>query len=545
MKFRVTLLALLIGTLASATAAQDFTRADTLRGSITPERAWWDVTFYDLLVMPNHNDSTITGVNTITYKVVKPGLVMQIDLQEPLQITRVIQNGQQLSFTNEDHAWFVDMNDIAPVNATREIRIEYSGKPTVARRAPWEGGLVWARDSLDRPWIATACQGIGASVWWPLKDHQSDEPDSMRISLRVPEGMIGVSNGRLRDRRPQVDGTEVFEWFVSNPINSYGVTMNVAHYANFNNIYNGEEGALDLDYWVLDYNLERAKGHFGVVSPMMEAFEYWFGPYPFYDDSFKLIETPFVGMEHQSGVAYGNRYLFGYTGRDLSASGWGMKWDFMIVHESGHEWFGNSITTQDIADMWVHEGFTHYSETLFTEYTYGKEGGDAYVQGIRRNIQNDKPIIGKYGLNNKGSVDMYYKGAAMLHTIRQIIGDDDVFRQILRGLNRDFRHSIVTSAQVEKYISDKAGIDFSKVFDQYLRTIKVPEFHYELAPSGALQYKWDKVVEGFDMPVKVIVGDQTLMLKPSTELQEIQLGIGIESVTVDPNYFVNSINTAK
>lgn len=536
---------LLFGVVIDVASAQELTRADTLRGSITPERAWWDVTYYDLFVIPNPSDSTITGVNTITYKALKPGLVMQIDLQEPLEIDRVLQDSRQLSFAREGNAYFIDMNDLTPANASREIRIEYSGKPTVARRAPWDGGLVWAKDSLDRAWIATACQGIGASVWWPLKDHQSDEPDSMRISLRVPEGMIGVSNGRIRDRRPQVDGTEVFEWFVSNPINSYGVTMNVAHYSNFNDVYDGEGGPLDLDYWVLDYNIEKAKNHFSVVAPMMEAFEHWFGPYPFYEDSFKLIETPFVGMEHQSGVAYGNRFMLGYTGRDLSASGWGMKWDFMIIHESGHEWFGNSITTNDIADMWVHEGFTHYSETLFTEYTYGKEGGDAYVQGIRRNIQNDKPIIGTYGLNKKGSGDMYYKGAAMLHTIRQIIGNDDTFRQILLGLNRDFYHSIVTSALVEQYISKKAGIDFSHVFDQYLRTVKVPEFHYRLSAGGNLEFKWENVVEGFDMPLRIYFGEQSVMLNPTTDVQIVQLQSGIESINIDQNYYVISKNVAQ
>lgn len=545
MRTRVILLGLLFGVVIDVASAQEFTRADTLRGSITPERAWWDVTYYDLFVIPNPSDSTITGVNTITYKALKPGLVMQIDLQEPLEIDRVLQDGRQLSFAREGNAYFIDMNDLTPANASRVIRIEYSGKPTVARRAPWDGGLVWAKDSLDRAWIATACQGIGASVWWPLKDHQSDEPDSMRISLRVPEGMIGVSNGRLRDRRPQVDGTEVFEWFVSNPINSYGVTMNVAHYSNFNDVYDGEGGPLDLDYWVLDYNIEKAKNHFSVVAPMMEAFEHWFGPYPFYEDSFKLIETPFVGMEHQSGVAYGNRFMLGYTGRDLSASGWGMKWDFMIIHESGHEWFGNSITTNDIADMWVHEGFTHYSETLFTEYTYGKEGGDAYVQGIRRNIQNDKPIIGTYGLNKKGSGDMYYKGAAMLHTIRQIIGNDETFRQILLGLNRDFYHSIVTSALVEQYISKKAGIDFSHVFDQYLRTVKVPEFHYRLSAGGNLEFKWENVVEGFDMPLRIYFGEQSVMLNPTTDVQIVQLQSGIESINIDQNYYVISKNVAQ
>ncbi len=522
----------------SSVQAQQFSRADTLRGSITPERAWWDVVFYDLYVIPNPSDSTLKGVNTITYKVVRPGLVMQIDLQEPLEIDRVLQDGKSLPFTREGNVFFIGLESIQMPGMTKEIRIEYSGMPVVARRAPWEGGLVWARDDQQRPWIATACQGIGASVWWPLKDHQSDEPDSMRISLRVPEGLTGVSNGRLRDRRPQSDGTEVFEWFVANPINSYGVTMNVAHYANFSDTYPGEEGVLDLDYWVLEYNLEKAKAHFDVVKPMMEAFEHWFGPYPFYEDSFKLIETPFVGMEHQSGVAYGNRYLFGYTGRDLSGSGWGMKWDFMIIHESGHEWFGNSITTADIADMWVHEGFTHYSETLFTEYTYGKEGGDAYLQGIRRNIQNDKPIIGQYGLNNKGSGDMYYKGAAMIHTIRQIMDDDVRFREMLRAINKTYFKKTTSSEQVEAFISSFVGSDLSALFEQYLRTTKVPVLEYRWTNQG-LEARWNNTVPQFDLPVKVSTGADWVRIRPGAEWTSFpELGAEKLELKADPNVYI-------
>lgn len=535
--FRFFILALLLF-LPSLSSAQNFTRADTLRGSITPERAWWDVVFYDLYVVPNPNDSTLRGVNTITYKVTKPGLVMQIDLQEPLEIDRVLQDGKSLPFTRDGNVFFIGLEGIQMPGMTKDIRIEYSGMPVVARRAPWEGGLVWARDNQQRPWIATACQGIGASVWWPLKDHQSDEPDSMRISLRVPDGLIGVSNGRLRDRRPQSDGTEIFEWFVANPINSYGVTMNVAHYAQFTDSYDGEEGKLDLDYWVLDYNLEKAKTHFEVVKPMMKAFEHWFGPYPFYEDSYKLIETPFVGMEHQSGVAYGNRYLFGYTGRDLSGSGWGMKWDFMIIHESGHEWFGNSITTADIADMWVHEGFTHYSETLFTEYTYGKEGGDAYLQGIRRNIQNDKPIIGQYGLNNKGSGDMYYKGAAMIHTIRQVMDDDERFRSMLRDLNKRYFKKTTTSKQVEAFISEYAGMDLSSVFDQYLRTTKVPVLEYRWTNQG-LEARWNNTVPLFDLPVKVSTGTEWVRIRPGADWAVFpELGMQKAELKADPNVYI-------
>lgn len=547
MMHRVLLLTLLLlGQLSFSLQAQPFTRADTLRGSVTSERAWWDVVFYDLFVHPNPSDSSLVGQNEIHYKVLKPGFVMQLDLQEPMEIERVMQDGQALSFVREGNVYFITMPTMAVLGSTHVLSVQYRGKPTVAKRAPWDGGLVWARDAQLRPWIATACQGIGASVWWPLKDHQSDEPDSMRIKIKAGEGLIGVSNGRLRSRKAQLDGTEVFEWFVSHPINSYGVTMNVASYASLTDQMSGEQGPLDLSYWVLDYNLDKAKRHFAVVDTMIKAFEHWFGPYPFYRDSFKLIETPFVGMEHQSGVAYGNRYLLGYTGRDLSNSGWGLKWDFMIIHESGHEWFGNNITTYDIADMWVHEGFTHYSETLFTEYAYGKQAADAYVQGIRRNILNDKPIIGQYNVQQKGSGDMYYKGAAMLHTIRQIIGDDALFRQILRGLNETYRYGIVRTEEIEKYISTRSGINLTPVFNQYLRTTQIPRFEY-YSHSGMLYYRWSQVVEGFNMPVALSLGSTKITLSPTTTWSQLKVSEAdlAKGIALDPNYYVLTANVPK
>jgi len=544
---RILLLTLwLIGSLSMSLQAQPFTRADTLRGSVTSERAWWDVVFYDLFVHPNPADSSLVGQNDIHYRVIKPGFVLQLDLQEPMEIERVMQNGQELSYVREGNVFFITMPAMAETGSIQVLSVQYRGKPTVAKRAPWDGGLVWARDAQQRPWIATACQGIGASVWWPLKDHQSDEPDSMRIKIKAGEGLIGVSNGRLRSRKAQLDGTEVFEWFVSNPINSYGVTMNVASYAQFNDQMTGEEGPLDLSYWVLDYNLNRAKRHFAVVDTMIRAFEHWFGPYPYYRDSFKLIETPFVGMEHQSGVAYGNRYLLGYTGRDLSNSGWGLKWDFMIVHESGHEWFGNNITTHDIADMWVHEGFTHYSETLFTEYVYGKDAANAYVQGIRRNILNDKPIIGIYDVHKKGSGDMYYKGAAMLHTIRQIIGNDSTFRQILRGMNQTYRHGTVRTQDIEHYISTVSGINFAPVFDQYLRTTQIPTLEY-YKEGSTLYYRWGKVVEGFSMPVELQLGLTMTVLTPSTDWKQLRISEAdyAKGIQVNPNYYVLTAKVQK
>lgn len=501
------LLVVLLSAFSAGAQQHHFTRADTLRGSITPQRAWWDVTTYDLHVQVSPGDSSFSGFNTITYKVLKPDTVMQIDLQMPMEIDSVVQDKMALSFERQGNAFFIRVKAIQEKDKQKKITVYYHGKPKVAVNAPWDGGVVWGKDNKGRPWIATACQGLGASVWWPNKDHQSDEPENMSISVTVPAELTNVSNGRLKKRIDNGDETATYLWYVSNPINNYDVALNIGHYTEFKEVYSGEGGKLDLDYWVLDYNEDKAREHFQVVKPMMKCFEYWFGKYPFYKDSYKLVEAPHLGMEHQSAVAYGNKFQMGYKGTDLSGSGWGLKWDFIIIHESGHEWFGNNITTKDIADMWVHESFTNYSETLFTGCQYGPKAADAYIEGVRKNIKNDIPVIGPYGVNQEGSGDMYYKGANMIHTIRQIINDDNVFREILRGLNKTFWHQTVTTQQVEAYINEKSGMDFSKVFDQYLRHTTVPLLEYKIEGQQLL-FRWVTDVKGFNMPVKVTLGER-------------------------------------
>ncbi|MDQ6814161.1 MAG: M1 family metallopeptidase, partial [Bacteroidota bacterium] len=399
----------------------------------------------------------------------------------------------------------------------RKLTIYYHGTPKEALRAPWDGGLVWKTDSKDNPWIATACQGLGASVWWPCKDHQSDEPDSgMRIQIIAPDTLVAVSNGRLQNVSAPVHGMKTWTWVVKNPINTYGVTMNIGKYVKWNDTLMGEGGKLDLEYWVLNYNLEKAKKQFAQVKPMIRSYEYWFGKYPFYEDSYKLVETPFLGMEHQSAVAYGNKYENGYLGRDLSGSGWGLKWDFIIIHESGHEWFGNSITSKDLADMWVHEGFTNYSETLYTETMFGKQAATDYNYGIRGNIKNDKTIIGPYGVNKEGSGDMYYKASNMLNIIRQTINDDNKFRNILRGLNTTFYHKTVTTKEIEDFISNKSGRDFSKIFDQYLRTTQIPVLEYYLTNNKQkIFFRWTNCLPGFDLPINIFTEEGSMLIAPT------------------------------
>lgn len=488
-----------------------FTHQDTLRGTITPERAWWDVVMYDLHVTPNFENFTISGSNTISFRLVKKaGKRMQIDLQEPLTIDSAYLNNVPVKYERDGNAWFIQMpgkklpKTTSGIENIHQLKLYYHGVPKPALNAPWDGGLVWKKDKNGNPWIGTACQNLGASVWWPCKDHQSEEPDSMQISITVADTLMDISNGRLRNVSASVNGMKTWTWFVSRPINNYDVTMNVGKYAHFSDTLMGEKGKLDLDFYVLEYNLDKAKKQFEQAKPMIHAFEYWFGPYPFYEDGYKLVESHYLGMEHQSAVAYGNGFQNGYRGRDMSGTGWGLKWDFIIIHESGHEWFGNGITSKDIADMWVHEGFTNYSETLFTDYYYGTDAGNAYVQGIRRGIRNDIPIIGKYNVNDEGSGDMYPKAANMLHMIRQIIGDKSTFRMLLRDMNDKYRYKTVTSAEIEDFISKRTGYNLSKVFDQYLRTTQIPTLEYYLTEengSQVLYYRWSGCIKGFNMPI--------------------------------------------
>jgi aminopeptidase N len=472
--------------------AHTFTHQDTLRGSITPERSWWDVLKYDITVMPEYTTKTITGSVAIKFLARGGGnKVMQIDLQSPLVIDSVSFpfQKQNLKFGKIDiNAWYVYFENLPNTFSsvlTTTIIVYYHGTPREAVRPPWDGGWIFTSDSLGRPWMTVACQGLGASVWYPCKDHQSDEPDSgANLNITVPDTLMAVGNGRLKNSTDNKDGTKTYSWEVKNPINNYNIVPYIGKYVNFSETYNGEKGKLDINYWVLDYNLERAKRHMpDQVTKTLTCFEYWFGPYPFYEDGYKLVEAPHLGMEHQSAIAYGNKYKMGYRGFDLSGTGWGLKWDFIIVHESGHEWFGNNITAKDIADMWIHESFTSYAETLFTEYWHGKKAGNKYIKGTRMQISNDVPVIGSYGVNQEGSRDMYYKGANMLHVIRQRINNDSLFRSVLRGLNKTFYHQTVTTQQIEDYISKESGIDFSNIFDEYLRTTEMTKLPGALPPG--------------------------------------------------------------
>jgi len=521
-----------------------FTHADTLRGSLGPARDWWDVTFYDLNVRVSPADSSISGWNGITYLVSRPGRELQLDLQPPLVVDSVMLEGRALAWRHDGSAFFVMLPAEQRPGATHTVTVHYHGTPVVAVRPPWDGGFTWQRDARGAPWVSTANQGIGASVWWPNKDHPSEEPDSQRVAVTVPTPMVNVSNGRLRSTTLNEDGTSTFEWFATSPINNYGISVNAGSYAHWQEIYEGEDGPLTMDFWPLAVNEQAARRQWTQARTMMRCFEHWFGPYPFYADGYKLVEAPYLGMEHQTAVTYGNGYRNGYLGRDLSGTGQGLAWDYIIIHESAHEWFANNITSADDAAMWMHEGFAMYAEGLYTECLTGsKEAGAEYVRGVRARISNDRPIQGIYGVSYPGSGDMYDKGANMLHTIRQLVDDDERWRQVLRGLNREFGWQTVRSAQVEEYIASEGGVDLDEVFEQYVRTPMVPRLEYRIEGS-TLSYRWTDVVPGFAMPVRATLAQGRVgWLRPTEQWRSVETDLGSDGdFSVDPNFYVRVRN---
>lgn len=519
------------------------TRQDTLNGSITPERIWWDIQHYDLTIKPNYNTKTISGKNTIQYTVVKKkhSDLMQIDLVAPLKIDSIFQKGQKIAYTKNENVWYAKLPEKL-LSKKNKITIYYSGKPTESIKPPWDGGLVWAKDSLGRPWVSVACQYKGASLWYPCKNALYDEPDKgARINVISPEGLMAVSNGRLQSKIKNSDNTSTYSWEVKNPINHYGITFYIGNYINLNGIFNGEKGKLSMDYWILDYNKQKAENHMiPEVNITMKSLENWFGPYPFYEDGFKMVEAPYIGMEHQSAVAYGSSYKKGTNkkGGDISNTGWGKKTDKIIVHEIAHEWFGNNITASDIADRWIQEGFAGLAEELVIADLSGKQAGNEFMHGRFRTIENDKPVIGRYGINEDGSSDNYVKGWAVMHMIKSVINDDSKFKKILRGINHDFHNKVVSTNEIEKYINEKAGINFDYLFDQYLRTERVPVLEY-MYKNNQLTYRYSNCNTNFSMPIKTSWTKENF-IHPTTSWQSVQVNKidQAEDLKVDINFYV-------
>lgn len=515
--------------------AQEFTRKDSLRGGFSSERISYDVQRYDLNITINPDEKSIVGYNDITFKVLNTTQKIQVDLFENMKVDSIIFEGKQLEYKREFDAVFITFKKSLTIDGTdKKLRFYYSGFPIIAKYPPWDGGFVFKKDSQGKPWIGVAVQGIGASLWYPVKDSQSDEPDfGATIKVAVPNGLMNVSNGRFLGNQDLKNGYTRWDWEVKNPINNYDITINIADYAHIHDNYKG----LDLDYYVLRENEEKAKKHFEEVKPMMDCFQSKFGTYPFAEDGYKLVETSYLGMEHQSAVAYGNKYKKGYQGNDISGTGIGMLFDYITIHESGHEWFGNSITSKDVADMWIHEGFTTYSESVFVECLYGYEKAMQYINGQKNRISNRAPIIGKYGVNDKGSNDMYYKGSLLLNTLRHIVNDDPKWWKILLKYSETYRHKIIDTQTVIAFFNTETKKNLTPVFEQYLNYKSLPELEVEQG-NKEVKFRWRTDVSNFAMPAILIYDNKEIRLDATNEWKSYKIKKSDDSVKFDDSRFL-------
>jgi len=506
--------------------AQAPTLADTLRGALRPERQCFNVTHYDLDIEFFPSQKKIAGVITMDFVGMFSSDTIQIDLARSMKLISIEQNGMVLKFRRQEDAVFVGLDQPTGFGESGTLIMKYSGKPEAARNPPWDGGFTWTTDSLDRVWAGVSCEGIGASIWWPNKDHLSDEPDSILIALTVPDPLRAVANGQFRGAKRLSNGRTKYFYATTHPINNYNVTFYLGHFLTIQDTLEDSrmESPLSLQYSVLDYNLERAKAHFKQVKPMLRCYSELLGPYPFWEDGYRLIEAPYLGMEHQSAIAYGNNYMRGYRGGMIPSD---MDWDYLIIHESGHEYFGNAISVTDHSEMWIHESFTTYLEALYVECRFGRADYDRYLLGQRDFIQNRTPIMGMPHINfdDFGSSDHYFKGSWVLHTWRSVLGDRAFFA-FFRGFYEQHAIGSVTTSQFLDYVAkeinyEKEAFDPLAFWQQYLFQPSIPKLHVEQESTGFSLAYFTNVIPGFTLPIvvdgkEIMVSDQVKSFPVST-----------------------------
>jgi aminopeptidase N len=524
---------------------KQFTLADTLRGALSPARTCYDVTFYDLQLKIDVAKRTIAGFNEMTFNTLTTVDSLQLDLFANMKIDKVLFEHKSLKFKRLYNTFWVYFDQTIPKNTKGKLKIEYHGMPQIAKNAPWDGGFTWKKDAAGKTWMGVSCEGIGASLWWPNKDHLSDEPDSMAISVSVPSGLMAVSNGNLRQVSDDTLGYKKYQWFVSYPINNYNVTLNVANYNHFDDIYTSKDGSkLSLDYYVLQENVEKAKKQFQQTKSMLACYEKYLGKYPFWKDGYALIETPFLGMEHQSAIAYGNQYMRGYLGGMIPPD---MNWDYIIVHESGHEYWGNAVSCKDHTDMWIHEGFTTYLESLYVEETMSYKDAIRYLMNQRQMIEGTQPLIGPYDVNFNPTSDIYFKGTWMIHTLRHAIGDDKLFFDMFKALYNQFAYKTTTTDEVTQFISTYLKKDYSKFFEQYLYHVQIPVLEYKLKKTWRgldVSYRWATDAKGFEMPIRFGKPDAYQTVLATNEWSKVTLrGVKTDDFKVATELFY--VNTSK
>jgi len=503
-----------------------FNKGDTLRGTLSPIRSCYDVHHYDLWVSVDTSYQSIKGKNTISFSAVNDFQQMQVDLFENMVVATITFENQPVQFKREFNALLLQMPRMIAEGELASLEIEYFGKPRVAKNPPWDGGFIWTTSDNNQPWIAVSCQGIGASLWWPCKDHLSDEPDSMDIHCRVPIGLVCVSNGQDRGTTTDKFGVKTYNWHVSYPINNYNVSINIGDYVHLHDVYQDESGdTLSLDYYVIRGDEQKATEHFRQVKPMLACYEKFLGKYPFPSDGYALVQTPYLGMEHQGAIAYGNKFRTGYLGSDRS--GQKLNFDYIIVHETGHEWWGNSVTAADIADMWIHESFCTYSEAIYVECMYGYDTAMTYVNALKNTVQNKASIMGIYGVNNEGHYDMYVKGMLFLNTLRHVVNNDELWWETIRLLSDSaFKHNTTDYEKIVAHFEENTHLSLAPIFEQYVKYPELPVLEYSAKKNKhgtTLRMRWYSRAQPFNMPITLLLQGTKVRIQVNSKWTKVTL----------------------
>lgn len=536
----------LLSTTALIAQGQKFTHVDSLRGALRPERTCYDVRHYDLRVKVDPATQRIGGSNAIRFDLLSSSPRLQIDLFDNMLIDGIKMEGQTLTYSRDGAAVFVDMPSGLSLGS-HTLEVQYSGTPIAAARAPWDGGFVWKKDSQGKPWVGVACEGTGASLWWPNKDHLGDEPDSMLITITAPIGLKTVCNGNQRSVRDiDAQWTET-TWAVTYPINNYNVTINIADYVQIHDTFRNASGVHDLDYYVLRENEAKARKQFEQVKPMMRVYEKAWGEYPFWRDGYALVETHYLGMEHQGAIAYGNHYLPGYDGYDPL----NLKFDYIVIHETGHEWWGNSVSCKDHAELWIHEGFCTYGEAVYVENLWDKETATRYLLNQRSNIVNMDPIVGPLDVNFEdwSGSDMYYKGAWMLHTLRNQVNDDALWWKTLHDFAVAFRIKNTDTKEVIAWWNEHLGKDYTWLWREYLYHAKPPVLVYEAKAKGSktqLKCRWEAGEKDFKLQIPIVKPDGSrIMISPTTTQSKITVDVPTDQLKFDGTTWYGKLRDAK
>jgi len=495
-------------------------RADILRGEYGPYRANNDLLSYRLDIRVDPVKQFLSGTNTIRFRMLKDDTRVQIDLYAYLNVDKILLGSTPLKYQRELNSVFIDFPQTLRSGGVYAIDFYYSGSPEPTARF---GGISFKKDPAGRDWINTACEDVGASYWWPNKDQWRDEVENMEISVAVPNGLVDVSNGAFRGKTDLGDGYTRWDWQVHYPINNYDVALNIGAYEHFAD----RLGDLSLDFYALPEDLDKAKRQFAQAKPMLQVFEQYFGEYPFEKDGYKLIQVPYAGMEHQSAVAYGNRFENGYfISPDWTGVGISPRFDFIIIHESAHEWFGNSVTAADVSDMWIHEGWATYLECLFVESMYGHDDYLKYANALKAKVRNIQPIITARGIHREPTQDMYFKGALFIHTLRSVVDDDRRWRTLLHDFYQRFKYRTILTEDVVQFFNQETGKNLTPIFNEYLRHAAVPTLELKFdGPAKTVAYRWKAGEKDFAMPVRVGTPGAWQIIQPATEWATMPISV--------------------